>query len=86
MSLVYKHGQRYGLIPRSEESNPLLLCALPRLRGTYEAIILTPRQDVRSSCLHLPEPERTLDAFDLLAQDLRISEMPGPAMAGCQLR
>ena len=22
MSLVYKHGQRYGLIPRNQESNP----------------------------------------------------------------
>jgi len=23
MSLVYKHGQRYGLIPRNQESNPM---------------------------------------------------------------
>jgi hypothetical protein len=23
MSLVYKHGQRYGLIPRSLEANPM---------------------------------------------------------------
>ena len=27
MSLVYKHGQRYGLIPRDQESNPCALSA-----------------------------------------------------------
>src|ERR1700758_5832955 len=43
MSLVYKHGQRYGLIPRNQESNPMRFVRCKTTSG-YEAMILTPEQ------------------------------------------
>jgi hypothetical protein len=43
MSLVYKHGQRYGLIPRDQESNPMRFVRCKTTSG-YEAMILTPEQ------------------------------------------
>lgn len=43
MSLVYKHGQRYGLIPRTEEANPMRFVRCKTTSG-YEAMILTPQQ------------------------------------------
>jgi len=58
MSLVYKHGQRYGLIPRSQEANPMRFVRCKTTSG-YEAMILTPGQ-AYSVLLHLKEPERTL--------------------------
>jgi hypothetical protein len=41
MSLVYKHGQRYGLVPRSQEANPMRFVRCETTSG-YEAMILTP--------------------------------------------
>ena len=43
MSLVYKHGQRYGLIPRSQEANPMRFVRC-KTTSDYEAMILTPEQ------------------------------------------
>jgi hypothetical protein len=43
MSLVHKHGQRYGLIPRSQESNPMRFVRCKTTSG-YEAMILSPEQ------------------------------------------
>ena len=43
MSLVYKHGQRYGLIPRSQEANPMRFVRCKTTSG-YEAMIFTPGQ------------------------------------------
>ena len=43
MSLVYKHGQRYGLIPRNQESNPMRFVRCKTTSG-HEAMILTPEQ------------------------------------------
>lgn len=74
MSLVYKHGQRYGLIPRSEESNPLRFVRC-QTQGTYEAVILTPAQTFLL-LLDLPEPERTLTLLTC-GTGLRISECLG---------
>jgi hypothetical protein len=81
MSLVYKHGQRYGLIPRNQESNPMRFVRCKTTSG-YEAMILTPEQ-AYAVLLNLREPERTL----LLAAGtgLRISECLGAAMAGREL-
>jgi len=74
MSLVYKHGQRYGLIPRNQESNPMHFVRCKTTSG-YEAMILTPEQ-AYAVLLNLQEPERTLT---LLASGtgLRISECLG---------
>jgi integrase len=74
MSLIYKHGQRYGLIPRNQESNPMRFVRC-RTTSAYEAMILTPEQ-AYAILLNLQEPERTLT---LLASGtgLRISECLG---------
>jgi len=40
MSMIYKHGQRYGLIPRTQESNPMRFVRC-RTTSAYEAMILT---------------------------------------------
>ena len=74
MSLIYKHGQRYGMIPRNQESNPMRFVRCKTTSG-YEAMILTPEQ-AYAVLLNLQEPERTLT---LLASGtgLRISECLG---------
>ena len=74
MSLVYKHGQRYGLIPRSQEANPMRFVRCRTTSG-YEAMILTPGQ-AYSVLLHLQEPERTLTLL-AAGTGLRISECLG---------
>lgn len=73
MSTIYKHGQRYGLIPRNQESNPRRFVRCRTTSG-YEAMILTPEQAY--AVLNMQEPERTLT---LLASGtgLRISECLG---------
>ena len=43
MSMIYKHGQRYGLISRNQESNPMRFVRCSTTSG-YEAMILTPEQ------------------------------------------
>ena len=58
MSLVYRHGQRYGLIPRNQESNPMRFVRCKTTSG-YEAMILTPEQ-AYAVLINLQEPERTL--------------------------
>src|SRR6266516_1395874 len=74
MSLAYKHGQRYGLIPRNQESNPMRFVRCKTTSGD-EAMILTPEQ-AYAVLLNLQAPERTLT---LLASGtgLRISECLG---------
>jgi integrase len=74
MSMIYKHGQRYGLISRTQESNPMRFVRC-KTTSSYEAMILTPEQ-AYEILLNLQEPERTLT---LLASGtgLRISECLG---------
>jgi integrase len=74
MVCIYKHAQRHGLIPRTEDANPMkwVRCKTP---SEYEAIILTPEQ-----AFHLvsgfPPLERTLTML-AAATGLRISECLG---------
>jgi len=74
MSLVFKHGQRYGLIPRSEESNPLRFVRC-KTTSNYETMILTPQQAF-VVLMQLKEPERTLTLL-AASTGLRISECLG---------
>lgn len=58
MSLIYKSAQRYGLIPRGEQHNPLRFVRC-KTTGGYDAIAITPAQ----ACAiwsRLPEPQSTL--------------------------
>jgi hypothetical protein len=55
LSMVYRHGQRYSLIPRTQESNPVRFVRCKTTSG-YEAMILTPEQ----AYAIVREPERTL--------------------------
>ena len=74
MSLVYKHSQRYGLIPRNQESNPMRFVRC-KTTSEYEAMILTPEQ-AYGVLLNLREPERTLTLL-AAGTGLRISECLG---------
>lgn len=74
MSLVYKHGQRYGLIPRTLEANPMRFVRC-KTTSNYEAMILTPQQ-AYDTLIKLEEPERTLTLL-ACATGLRISECLG---------
>src|SRR5215469_11792716 len=74
MSLIYRHGQRYGLIPLNWESNPMRFVRCKTTSG-YEAMILTPEQ-AYAVLLNLQEPERTLTIL-AAGTGLRISECLG---------
>src|SRR3989442_12432217 len=74
MSLVYRHSQRYGLIPRNQESNPMRFVRC-KTTTEYEAMILTPEQ-AYAVLLNLREPERTLTLL-AAGTGLRISECLG---------
>jgi integrase len=74
MSLVYRHSQRYGLIPRNQESNPMRFVRC-KTTTEYEAMILTPEQ-AYAVLLDLREPERTLTLL-AAGTGLRISECLG---------
>ena len=81
MSLVYRHGQRYGLIPRTQESNPMRYVRCKTTSG-YEAMIITPEQ----AYCNRPKPTRAgaySDAFGCGHGSSHL-RMPGTAMAGCK--
>jgi integrase len=74
MVCAYKHAQRHGLIPRTEDANPMKWVRC-KTTSEYEAIILTPEQ-----AFHLvngfPPLERTITML-AAATGLRISECLG---------
>jgi hypothetical protein len=74
MSLVYRHSQRYGLIPRSHESNPMQFVRC-KTTSDYEALILSPEQAC-ALWLSLPEPVCTLTLL-AAGTGMRISECLG---------
>jgi integrase len=74
MNLVYKHGQRYGLIPRDESANPMRWVR-QKTTSAYTAIIMSPPQAFEI-LLNVPEPRRTLVLTDA-ATALRVSEILG---------
>jgi integrase len=71
-------AQRYGLIPRNQESNPMRFVRCKTTSG-YEALILTPKQ-AYAVLACLPEPERTLTLL-AAGTGLRISECLGLQLA-----
>jgi integrase len=74
MSMVYRHAQRYGLIPRSQESNPMRFVRCTTT-SDYEAMIVSPEQ-AYAIVQNLREPERTLTLL-AAGTGLRISECLG---------
>ena len=74
MACVYKHAQRHGLIPRTEDANPMKWVRC-KTTSDYEAIILTPEQAFRL-VENFPPLERTLTLL-AAATGLRISECLG---------
>lgn len=57
MVCVHKHAQRHGLIPRTEDANPMKWVRC-KTTSDYEAIILTPRRTFTwwVTFLHWNEP------------------------------
>jgi hypothetical protein len=84
MSLVYKHAQRHGLIPRGEESNPVKLvhCAT---KSNYKATIITPEQAFAILQL-LPQPERRIGYSCRGEQPWLGRTEAQPQPCGCHLR
>jgi len=74
MNLVYKHGQRYGLIPRDESASPLNWVR-QKTTSNYVPVVMNARQAF-AILLNIPEPRRTLVLTDA-ATALRVSEILG---------
>jgi integrase len=74
MNLIYKSAQRYGLIPRTEECNPIRYVRCKTTSG-YEAMTITPAQ-AWAIWSQLPVPESTLTLL-AATTGLRISECLG---------
>jgi integrase len=74
MACVYKHAQRHGLIPRTEDANPMKWVRC-KTTSDYEAIIVTPAQAF-GLVTGFPMLERTLTLL-AAATGLRISECLG---------
>lgn len=74
MSTVFRHGMRYGFLPRDAEANPLKYVRQSG-RSTKEHTILTPEQAM-TIIGHLQEPVRTMVLLDA-STGLRASELTG---------
>jgi integrase len=74
MNLVFKHGQTYRLIPRTEEANPLKFVRV-KTQSEYEAKVITPEQCFEI-LMAMPPLEPTLTLL-IAATGLRVSECLG---------
>lgn len=74
MSAVFRHGMRYGFLPRDAEANPLKYVRQSGV-STVEHTILTPAQAM-AIIGFLPEPMRTMALIDA-STGLRASELTG---------
>ena len=74
MNLVFKHGQTYRLIPRTEEANPLKFVRV-KTQSEYEAKVITPEQCFEI-LMAMPQLERTLTLL-IAATGIRVSECLG---------
>ena len=75
MSLVYKSAQRYGLIPRGEEHNPIRYVRC-KTTSSYEASLTVTPVQAYAIWSRLPEPQSTLVLL-CAGTGLRISEALG---------
>jgi integrase len=74
MNVVYRRGQKSGLLPRSEDGNPVAFVTQSS-KSNYKAVIVSPLQAFRIM-MELGEPHRTL-VFLVAVTGLRISEALG---------
>jgi integrase len=74
MNVVYRRGQKSGLLPRTGDGNPVAFVTQSS-KSNYKAVIISPEQAFRIM-MELGEPFRTL-VFLVAVTGLRISEALG---------
>jgi len=74
MNVVYRRGQKSGLLPRTGDGNPVAFVTQSS-KSSYKAVIVSPEQAFRIM-MQLGEPYRTL-VFLVAVTGLRISEALG---------
>src|SRR5712664_1013328 len=74
MNVVYRRGQKSGLLPRTGDGNPVAFVTQSS-KSSYKAVIVSPEQAFRIM-MELGEPYRTL-VFLVALTGLRISEALG---------
>ena len=74
MNVVYRRGQKSGLLPRTGDGNPVAFVTQSS-KSNYKAVIVSPEQAFRIM-MELGEPYRTL-VFLVAVTGLRISEALG---------
>src|SRR6266481_5342783 len=74
MNVVYRRGQKSGLLPRTGDGNPVAFVTQSS-KSNYKAVIITPEQAFRIM-MESGEPYRTL-VFLVAVTGLRISEALG---------
>jgi integrase len=74
MNVVYRRGQKSGLLPRTGDGNPVAFVTQSS-KSSYKAVIISPEQAFRIM-MELGEPYRTL-VFLVAVTGLRISEALG---------
>jgi integrase len=74
MNVVYRRGQKSGLLPRTGDGNPVAFVTQSS-KSSYKAVIVSPERAFRLM-MELSEPSRTL-VFLVAVTGLRISEALG---------